>query len=109
MAEPRLHKLILGFSATFPYSQDRYSRDRLDRVSDRGLRERLRFMPSRDPPACAEKLQNRAWEVLEPMVKPRSEERNCLNLVQQIDLWPDLLIGAADDLTERLWANPALR
>lgn len=106
---PRWRRIHVAMAATLPHPLHEYGPSRLDRVTDRAIREQLAPMLHRDEQPIAEELKERAWSVLQPLVKLDDQEQAYIDRIHAGDLSPELLFPDDEELTSRLRRHPALR
>ena len=104
----RWRRIHVAMAATLPHPLYDYGSNRLDRVTERAIREQLIPMLHRDEQPVAEELKEQAWSVLEPLVTLNDEEREYIDLVQKGELLPELLFPDDEEFTALLKCHPAL-
>ena len=106
---PRWRRIHIAMAATLPRPLTEYGPARLERITERAIREQLVPMLHRGEQPLADELKEKAWSVLEPLVTLDDDERNYIDRVHAGDLSPELLFPDDEELTNRLRRHPALR
>ncbi len=105
----RGRRLFIAISATLDHPLSDYGLDRLDRVTDDGIRRSLLpLLRGSDRPGASE-LRMQAREFLEPLLVLSPTEHEYVKRVQVGDFNPELLFPDEPKMVERLRLNPALR
>lgn len=104
----RFKSLFVALAGVLPQPLHRYGRDRLVRLSQRDLEDRLYPMLARGERPGRDALITAAWEVLEPLLALGSSDLEYSDRLNAGELRPELLF--ADDLAtaELLGRHPAL-
>ncbi len=105
---PRFHKIFVALAGTLPRPLGTYDRQRLDRVTQRIVREQLAPMVHASIRLSSDKLKTDAWNVIEPLLRLDSAERDYIDWIHRGELRPELLFPEDRDLSERIGKHPAL-
>ncbi len=104
----RLRRTHAALAATLPHPLFEYGQDRLDRITERAIREQLVPMLHGDEWPTANELKEQAWLVLKPLVTLDDVEREYIDRVHAGKLSPELLFPDDEQLANRLRRHPAL-
>jgi hypothetical protein len=102
--------LFVALSAILPRPLSEYRRERLERLTDRRMREQLEGMLTREERLDAAELRQRVWSVLDPILALSEEEAEYVRAVNERGELPlSLLFSPGDELLPRLEVHPALQ
>ena len=104
----RLRRVHVALAATLPHPLYKYGQDRFERVTDRSIEEQLAPMLHGNEQPVANELKERAWYVVEPLVRLDDAEREYIDRVHAGELLPELLFPDDEELANRLARYPAL-
>ncbi len=107
--DDRGRRLFIALSAVLDRPLSNYGIERLDRVTDDGIRRTLHPLLREDDRPVASELRGQAREFVEPLLALSQVEHEYVERVQVGDFEPELLFPAEPEIVERLRLNPALR
>jgi hypothetical protein len=102
-------RTFIAFAGALKHPLGSFGRDRLDRVTQRQLREQLNPMVTSTARMNAGELKDRVWAVLAPLVELDEAEQEYIDRIQIGELHAELLFPDDEALTERLNRHPVLR
>jgi predicted nucleotidyltransferase component of viral defense system len=105
----QFRRVVVAWCGMLPQALHVYGRERLDRVDDRAIEQRLAPMLASFLRISRRDLVLRAWEVLEPILALSPDEIEYCDRLQLGELRPDLVFGDDENLTAAFRAHPALQ
>jgi hypothetical protein len=108
LKEPRFRALFIAVAGTLDHPVYRYGQDRLERVTEEGVRSQLHPMLSGDDRPDAATLRHDAWRVVEPFLDLTDTEREYSDKIQIGILESTLLFSDDPGVAERLNRYPPL-
>jgi len=106
-AMPALKRVFVALSGVLPRPLTEYGRDRL-RLTAVQVREQLDPMLAQSDRITAADLDDRAWDVLSPLLTLGTAEREYAERLQIGELRPELLFPDDGEMADRVRRHPAL-
>jgi predicted nucleotidyltransferase component of viral defense system len=102
-------KVFIALSGTLPHPLTRYSRERLDRLTQKNVEQTLYPLLRVSDRPTAEELREQAWKVVGPWVSLTAHETEYVSRLQDGELCPELLFAGSGRMIERVRSHPALQ